>query len=283
MIRVKLCTKWSCVGVKISTLAEVLVPWRALTELSATQAELYAPSTGPWSRVGVCLFVYQQLCSRVPPQHWLAFGWIWAIFTNLQMHPEPKTFTPSLRVCDLVGLSLILAFRRQRNGMKRDTNDWKASRFVGLRGRSTPPKARLGMCNALTKCRIPLTVWRAACADVSHVSAFLKTHKKNSIWYTGLKLLIPILLWGALQNHVETSILDAEERLPGRFSLHRVGNETTPSIFPASPVSRSCCLHATRLTILAPLLSCDCSSSLFNQETAWLLHEHTIPGLEALG
>ena len=41
-MRVQLYAKWSYVGVKISTLAEVLVPWRALTELSATLAELYA-------------------------------------------------------------------------------------------------------------------------------------------------------------------------------------------------------------------------------------------------
>ena len=41
-IRVKLWIKWGYVGVRISTPAEVLAPWRAPTELSATPAELYA-------------------------------------------------------------------------------------------------------------------------------------------------------------------------------------------------------------------------------------------------
>jgi len=42
-MRVKLYTKCGCVGVRLSTLAKVLAPWRALTELSATLAEPYAP------------------------------------------------------------------------------------------------------------------------------------------------------------------------------------------------------------------------------------------------
>jgi len=43
MIRVELCTKWGYVGVRLLTLAEVLAPWRALTELLVTLAEPYAP------------------------------------------------------------------------------------------------------------------------------------------------------------------------------------------------------------------------------------------------
>jgi len=42
MVIVELSTKWSSVGVRISTLPEVLAPWQAPTELSATLAELYA-------------------------------------------------------------------------------------------------------------------------------------------------------------------------------------------------------------------------------------------------
>jgi len=42
-IRVELYTKCGCIGVRLSTLAEVLAPWRALTELLATLAEPYTP------------------------------------------------------------------------------------------------------------------------------------------------------------------------------------------------------------------------------------------------
>ena len=45
MVKVELCTKWSCVGAKILTLAELLAPCQALLELSATPSEVYAQ---PW-------------------------------------------------------------------------------------------------------------------------------------------------------------------------------------------------------------------------------------------
>ena len=88
-----------------------------------------------------------------------------------------------------------------------------------------------------------------------------------------------------MQNHVETSILDAEDRLPGRFSLHRVKNKTTPSIFPASPVTTWChcgvAIVSSRDTIddtcTPPFMRS--SPSLFNQETAWPLQDHN-SGLE---
>ena len=40
---IKLYTKWSSVGAKISALAEILAPCQALPEFSATLPEVYAP------------------------------------------------------------------------------------------------------------------------------------------------------------------------------------------------------------------------------------------------
>ena len=91
------------------------------------------------------------------------------------------------------------------------------------------------MCNALTKCRIPLTVWRAACADVSRVSVFLKTHEEQHLIH-GTQVVDTDFIEEPLQNHVETPILNAED-FPERFSLDYVENERTPSISPTSPVT----------------------------------------------
>ena len=43
MVLIKLYTKWSLVGAKISTLAEILAPCQALPDFLATLPEVYAP------------------------------------------------------------------------------------------------------------------------------------------------------------------------------------------------------------------------------------------------
>ena len=42
MVLIKLYTKWSSVGAKISALAKILAPCQALLEFSATLPEVYA-------------------------------------------------------------------------------------------------------------------------------------------------------------------------------------------------------------------------------------------------